>query len=56
MDKRPLKRLRAGILGPGNIAKRHAQALAELHDEVELVACCGRDEARTRAFAEQHAA
>jgi len=56
MDKRPVTRLRAGILGPGNIAKRHAQALATLRDEVELVACCGRDEARTRAFAEQYAA
>lgn len=50
-----MTRLRAGILGPGHIAERHAAALSALSAEVELIACCGRDEARTRAFAAAHA-
>lgn len=45
--------LRAGILGLGGIAHKHAQAIAELKDDIELVALCGRSEARARAFAEQ---
>jgi predicted dehydrogenase len=44
---------RAGILGCGGIAHKHAQALAELNEEVELVALCGRNESRVRAFAAQ---
>lgn len=48
--------LRAGILGVGSIAHKHASALTQLGAQVELVACCGRDEQKTRAFAEQYAA
>jgi predicted dehydrogenase len=44
-------RLRLGILGPGGIAARHARAAAELADDIELVAVCGRDEGRAEAFA-----
>ena len=47
-------KLRLGILGPGGIAARHARAAAALADEVELVAVCGRDEAKTQAFAAEH--
>jgi len=46
--------LRVGLLGPGGIGARHAKALARLADEAELVACCGRDEERTRTFAAEH--
>lgn len=42
--------LRVGILGPGGIAARHAKAIKALPDEVELVAVCGRDAAKTAAF------
>jgi len=48
------RRLRAGLLGCGNIGARHAGAVAALADEMEFVACCGRDPARTEAFAAQH--
>lgn len=48
--------LRAAIVGVGSIAHKHAQAIQELHDQVELVALCGRDEQKTRAFAEQYSA
>jgi predicted dehydrogenase len=52
-----MSRLRVGLLGCGGIAARHAKAVCELDDEMELVACCGRDLERTRAFAlEQGAA
>jgi len=44
--------LRVGLLGCGGIGARHAGAVAELPDVMELVACCGRDAERTRAFAE----
>ena len=46
--------LRVGLLGPGGIGARHVKALAQLPAEAELVACCGRDEERTRAFAAEH--
>ncbi len=46
--------LRVGILGCGGIAARHAGAIAALPDTMALVACCGRDAARTAAFAAQH--
>lgn len=46
--------LRVGILGPGGIAARHAKAAAQLRDDLELVAVCGRDEAKTAAFAAAH--
>lgn len=51
-----MKSLRAGILGAGGIAHRHAHAIAQLHEQIELVACCGRDAEKTRAFAEQYTA
>ena len=49
-----MSRLRVGLLGCGNIAGRHAGAMKALPEAVELVACCGRDPARTEAFALQH--
>ena len=45
--------LRVGLLGCGGIAARHAAAIAAL-PEMELVACCGRDLARTQTFADAH--
>lgn len=45
---------RAGILGCGNFAHRHAQILAALPDQVEMVAFCDRDESKARAFAQQY--
>jgi predicted dehydrogenase len=48
--------LRAGILGCGGIAQRHAQAAAQLQGEIDLVAFCDTDESRARAFAAQHGA
>ena len=51
-----MTRLRVGLLGCGGIAVRHAAAVAALEEELELVACCGRDAERTEAFAsERHA-
>jgi len=49
-----MSRLRVGLLGCGGIAARHASAIASLSERLELVACCGRDLERTRAFAETH--
>jgi predicted dehydrogenase len=49
-----MSRLRVGLLGCGGIAARHASAIASLSERLELVACCGRDLDRTRAFAESH--
>jgi predicted dehydrogenase len=49
-----MSRLRVGLLGCGGIAARHAGAIASLSERLELVACCGRDLDRTRAFAESH--
>ncbi|HEY0682056.1 MAG TPA: Gfo/Idh/MocA family oxidoreductase [Steroidobacter sp.] len=48
--------LRVGLLGCGGIAKRHATAIAGLSDRMELVACCGRDESKVAAFAEEFGA
>jgi predicted dehydrogenase len=42
--------LKAALLGCGGIGARHAEAMAQL-PEVELIACCGRDPARSEAFA-----
>lgn len=44
--------MRLAILGPGGIAARHAAAARSLGHE--LVACVGRDLARTAAFAREH--
>jgi len=46
--------LRAGILGCGSFAHRHAQILAALGDQVEMVAFCSRDPANAQAFADQY--
>jgi len=46
--------LRVGLLGCGGIGARHAGAVAALPEDMELVACCGRDAEKTRAFAEGH--
>jgi predicted dehydrogenase len=49
-----MTRLRVGMLGCGGIGVRHAQSVAALTDCMELVACCGRDLARTQLFANEH--
>ncbi len=46
--------LRVSIIGCGGIAARHAQSVAALPDRMSLVACCGRDLAKTQGFAAQH--
>jgi predicted dehydrogenase len=46
--------IRAGILGCGNIANRHAAALVALKDQVELVACCDQDPAQSAAFCQKY--
>ncbi len=49
-----MSRLRVAILGAGGIAARHAGAIAELPDALELVASAGRDPAKAEAFAARH--
>ena len=49
-----MRRLRVGLLGCGGIGGRHAGAVKSLDHTMELVACCGRDLERTRAFAKTH--
>ncbi|MGH8240727.1 MAG: Gfo/Idh/MocA family oxidoreductase, partial [Steroidobacteraceae bacterium] len=51
-----MSRLRVGLLGCGGIAARHAGAIAALSDHLQLVACCGRDEAKAAAFASKFGA
>lgn len=46
--------VRVGLLGPGGIGARHLKALAQLPDQAEFVASCGRDADRTAAFVSQH--
>ena len=46
--------LRAGILGCGGFAHRHAQILAALGNQVEMVAFCSRNPANAQAFADQY--
>jgi len=48
-----MSRLRVGLLGCGSIAKRHASAIAALSSEMQLVACCGRDEQKVAGFANE---
>ncbi len=48
--------LRVGILGPGGIAARHAQAALALPATMSLVAVCGRDAMRTQTFASRYGA
>jgi UDP-N-acetyl-2-amino-2-deoxyglucuronate dehydrogenase len=47
--------LGVAIIGPGLVAHTHAQALEQI-DEAKLVAVCGRDENKTRAFAQCYGA
>lgn len=48
--------LRVGLLGCGGIGARHAGAVAALPKQMALVACCGRDMERTKAFADERRA
>jgi predicted dehydrogenase len=48
--------LRVGLLGCGGVAARHAAAIAALPEQMQLVACCGRDEAKAEAFARRFGA
>jgi predicted dehydrogenase len=47
--------LRTGILGCGGFAHRHAEIIANLPDELELVAFADRNEPKAQAFREQYA-
>jgi len=49
-----MTRLRVGILGCGSFAHRHAQIIAALPDEAELVAFCDRNDWKARAYAEEY--
>ncbi|HML24184.1 MAG TPA: Gfo/Idh/MocA family oxidoreductase [Aggregatilinea sp.] len=51
-----MDRLRTGILGCGSFAHRHAQILAALGDQAEMVAFSDRNEWKARAFADQYTA
>src|ERR1700761_9285053 len=46
-----MNRLRVGMLGTGGIATRHATALASLPEQMQLVACCGREPQKVEPFA-----
>lgn len=50
-----MTRLRTAILGCGDFANRHAQIIKGLADELELVAFCDRNAAKTEAFQAQYA-
>lgn len=49
-----MNRLKIALLGCGGIAKRHADSALMLPEDMELVAGCGRDLARTQAFVAQY--
>jgi predicted dehydrogenase len=49
-----VRRVRAAIVGTGNIAGHHIKALKSLPDEVEVVAAVDVDEHRLGAFCSQH--
>jgi predicted dehydrogenase len=49
-----MKTLRAAILGCGGFAHRHAQNLATLGDEVQLVAFCDANQQNAQAYAEKY--
>ena len=40
--------LNTAIIGCGNFGQRHAQHIAQLSDDLQLVACCDVDEARAK--------
>jgi predicted dehydrogenase len=48
-----MDRLRTAVVGYGKVAHTHAEALASI-PESELVAVCGRDPGRAKAFAERY--
>ncbi|NLX10880.1 MAG: Gfo/Idh/MocA family oxidoreductase [Chloroflexi bacterium] len=48
-----MTRLRTGFLGCGSYAQRHAQILATLPNEIELVAFCDRNEWKAQALADE---
>ena len=51
------ERLRLAVLGPGDVAQRdYLPEFERIADRAEIVAVCGRTEARARAVAEQHEA
>lgn len=51
-----MKRLRVGILGCGGVGARHASAVAALPEQMQLVACAGREAAKVEAFANRFGA
>ncbi|SMC54523.1 Gfo/Idh/MocA family oxidoreductase [Rhizobium sp. RU36D] len=48
------RRLNVALLGCGGIGARHADAINKLPDQMQLVACCGRDADKTAEFAARH--
>jgi predicted dehydrogenase len=48
--------LRAGVLGCGYWANKHAEIMAQMPDVVELVACCDIQPSQAQAFNQRHAA
>ena len=48
------QRLRAGILGCGSFAHRHARTLQQLDHEVEIVAFCNRTVEKAEAFSQEY--
>jgi predicted dehydrogenase len=48
-----LEKLKTAVIGYGKVAHTHAEALAAI-PESDLVAVCGRDTAKARAFAERY--
>jgi len=50
-------RVRLAVLGPGDVARRdYLPEFARIADRAEIVAVCGRGEARARSVAERHGA
>jgi len=47
--------LRAGILGCGDFANRHAQIMVSIPEQITMVAFCDRNESKAHAFAEKYA-
>jgi len=51
-----MTQLRVGILGSGGIAARHAAAVATLGTQMQLAACCGRNESKVTELAAKFSA
>ena len=49
-----MSKLRAALLGTGNIARQHLRGLRAHPEEVDLVAVLDADRARAAAFAKEH--